>query len=253
MNDDWKQAEPSLPLHPGDVHIWHIQLDQSPQVTTSLTHLLDPQETLRAYRFHFDHDQRHFIVAHGVMRVILGAYCHLPPQMLRFDTNRFGKPYLFHTLLSPNLRFNLSHTQDHALLAITIGYEVGVDIEYIKPLSDIDMIAQQYFSHSERESLLTLADHDKMHAFYTCWSRKEAFIKALGLGLALPLDHFTVSLVPEDTAKIIHVVHNQSALQRWFLYDLPPIPHCATALATRGKIHTLICKSWRSDTLLTMK
>lgn len=251
MTPNWEPMSPPLPLDIGDVHVWSAKLDHPAIVTEAMTTMLDSQEIARAHRFHFEHDRYRYRVAHGFLRTVLSAYYGLAPTLLRFGTNRFGKPYLLPVLGMPTIRFNLSHSHAHALLALTLDREIGIDIEAVRPLDDLDLMAQQVFSSSEREMLHTLTGAAKVEAFYACWSRKEAFIKVLGLGLSMPLDQFDVSLAPRDSARLVSIAGIRRVPYRWQLHDLPPIPGFATALATRGPCQNLRCMTWQPGAVLT--
>ncbi len=144
----------------------------------------------------------------------------------------------------PDLRFNLSHSHDCALLALAQGREVGVDIEYARPLEDADLIATQFFSQAERDALFALPPEQKQAAFYRCWSRKEGVIKALGLGLSMPLDSFDVTLAPDAPAQLLAMRDATASATAWTLYDLPPVAGFATALVVANELEHLACYRW---------
>ena len=153
-------------------------------------------ELVRAERFYFDEDRIHFIVGRGFLRCTLASYFGVQPKQLRFTYNAFGKPNL--DLPSGSwLKFNLSHAGKLALLAVTAGRELGVDLELIRPGMAQELIPEQFFSPSEVESLRGLPEEHQDAAFFACWTRKEAYVKAKGKGLSIPLDEFDVSLAPE--------------------------------------------------------
>ncbi len=170
------------------IEVWRVDLSNANQID-ALWPLLDSEEQARAKRFHFDHDRRRFVLAHGALRTILGWFCQCPAADLHFVYSAHGKP-----ALTPHcaLAFNLSHSADLALCAITTAGEVGVDVECHRAV-DATALAQRFFSSSEANRLAQLGGTALQAAFFACWTRKEAYIKAKGLGLSLPLDQFTVS------------------------------------------------------------
>lgn len=239
----WPTAIPPLLL--GDeVHIWLATLDLPPAIVTQLASDLVADERRHADRFRFALDRQRYLVAHAFLRQVLSAYSGVPTTAIEFVTGTYGKPSLLPRPDIPDLRFNLSHSQNHALLAISKGRDVGVDIEYMRPLDDADLIAQHFFSVPEQATLKSLALQQKQSAFYRCWSRKEAFIKGVGLGLTMPLDQFSVSLAPAEPARLTHLAESVSQYNHWILYDLPIVQGYATALAVSSACHTITCHTW---------
>ncbi len=152
--------------------------------------LLTGDERERAGRFHFQRDSSAFAISRGLLRTLAGRYLDAPPERLRFDYTPYGKPYLAGQFAGSPLRFNLSHAHELVLYAFTSGAEVGVDVEYLRPELAGAEIAERFFSPREVEALLTLPVEGRTEAFFRCWTRKEAFIKAVGQGLSFPLDQF---------------------------------------------------------------
>jgi len=157
---------------------------------------LVPDERQRAERFRFERDRRRFIVAHGVLRDILGRYLKCSPAQVSFSYNQYGKPALAQESEAIGLRFNMSHSHEVALYALTRAREVGVDVELLREDFASLEIAERFFSRSEVALLNSLAPELRTDGFFNCWTRKEAYIKALGEGLSHPLDRFAVSLAP---------------------------------------------------------
>jgi 4'-phosphopantetheinyl transferase len=191
---------------------------------------------MRSARFQFERDQQRFIVARGALRDLLGRYLHTQPSQLRFTCNEFGKPDL-----SPEfgnrLKFNLSHSAGLALIAIATASNVGVDLEYIRAQSDYADIARRFFSAAEVEYLMALPSHLYTEAFFSCWTKKEAYLKACGEGLATPLNSFSVppTTDPAHTPVDLHVVSRDIVpAKRWSLFTLRPAPGYAGALAIEG-------------------
>ena len=177
-------------------HVWRAQLDPAPGEVHRLMGMLSKDEHARAERFRFDQDRRRFVVARGVLRSLLALYLGLPPQKVQLTYGASGKPCLPRGVL----RFNLD-AGELGLYAFTSSREVGIDVEHVRQLDDMDQIARRFFSVNEVASLEALPESARPStAFFNCWTRKEAYVKARGEGLALPLDGFDVSLAPVNRA-----------------------------------------------------
>ena len=172
-----------------------LSLDRDASELSRLHTFLSPDERARAARFHFERDRNRFVVGRGTLRETLGELLEISPTEVRFAYGPQGKPELHH---ETNLRFNLSHSQDLALLAVTKNREVGVDLEFMRPDLDTLEIAPSVFSPEECASLESLPESERLAAFYGYWTRKEAFIKALGLGFSRDTKEFTVTLEQEQ-------------------------------------------------------
>ncbi len=199
-----------------EISLWSVALDQPTAVVSELRRLLAPNECLRAERYFLERDKRRFIVARGTMRLILGTLIGSDPERLVIEYGAEGKP----SLAESSLNFNLSHAHEQTVLAVAWQREIGVDIEFIRPVQDMQQIARKYFSPNEYASLLSLPPSERLIAFFKCWSRKEAFIKALGKGLTFPLDQFDVSLKPDEPARLIAVRNEIMAANRWSVRDI---------------------------------
>jgi 4'-phosphopantetheinyl transferase len=227
---NWTPPPDSLKLDSKHVDIWRLSLDLSADSVKSLESTLSADETKRAARFHFEVDKNRFIVAHGVLRRIIGRYLQCDPAELTFSVNDYGKP----ALVNSALEFNLSHSGDFALIAVTQGRKIGVDVERIRQGISSHVIAQQYFSKSEVAELQTLPLEQRVNGFFTCWTRKEAYIKAQGLGLALPLESFDVSLTPGQPAILRATRPEPQEAARWTLRSLDVDSKYAGAVAIEG-------------------
>jgi 4'-phosphopantetheinyl transferase len=199
---------------------------------------------LRADRFYFSQDRRRFIVARGVLRTLLGRYLDRAPESLSFSYTTNGKPALASEPGADPIRFNLSHSHGTALYAVTRGREVGVDLEFIRGDLEAEQIAERYFSHREIVTLRALPTSLQKYGFFLCWTRKEAYIKARGEGLSMPLDQFDVSLIPGEPAALLSTKPDSDEARRWSLQNLTPACGCAAALATEGRDWTLSCWQW---------
>ncbi len=240
----WLRPPESLRLAYDDVHVWRAFLDLPAWSIQSLAHTLAADERERAERFHFQRDHIRFIVTHGLLRAILGRYVGVEPSQLRFCHNSYGKPALTGEFGGGMIRFNLSHSHELALYAVTRGREVGIDLEYIRADLANEQIAEQFFSPREVAELCALPANVQTAAFFDCWTRKEAYVKARGEGLSLPLDQFDVSLAPGEPAALVSTAEGSSEATRWSLQALFPGPGYAAALAVEGHFWQLKCWEW---------
>ncbi|HEY4387450.1 MAG TPA: 4'-phosphopantetheinyl transferase superfamily protein [Ktedonobacteraceae bacterium] len=231
----WRDHEGILSMTECDVHVWRIPLETSPASLEEFRLLLDATEKERARRFRFERDRRRYIVAHGTLRMLLGAYLQMDASALRFVTNAYGKPALAQAQHVQHLSFNLSHSHELALLAVTWRRELGVDVEYKRNDIEYDELARHSFSPYEQEQLRTLPASMKEDGFFACWTRKEAYIKARGMGLSLALDLFDVSLHPAEQAQFLASREDPREVERWSLVNLEPDPGYAGALMVEGK------------------
>jgi 4'-phosphopantetheinyl transferase len=183
---------------------------------------LSPDEIERADRFNFQRDREHFIVARGALRAILGSYLCSDPASLRFGYTHYGKPYLMNDSLDPDFRFNVSHSNSLGLVCITRGREIGVDVEWIREGISREGIAERFFSAAEVKALRELPERLQDQAFFNCWTRKEAFVKAKGEGLSIPLNEFVVSLAPNEPAVLLSVIGLAQETSRWIFHQLFP-------------------------------
>jgi 4'-phosphopantetheinyl transferase len=222
----WLPPPADLALGPGEVHVWRISLAPAAAQLAALRRTLDDAERTRAARFHFERDRTAFTAARGALRTLLGRYLARPAEHIAFGYRDKGKPYL---ASGGDLRFNLSHSGRFGLLAFGLGREIGVDIEQRRPLRDLLALARTSFSPAEYAAFCALPPSDQPDAFFSCWSRKEAFIKATGEGISQLAD-FDVSLAPGEPARLLRVAGDPPDQPRWSLHDLPAIAGHAAAL-----------------------
>jgi 4'-phosphopantetheinyl transferase len=218
-----------------------MNLRAPPARVESFRQLLTQDERRRADLLRFPQDRDGFIVSRGKLRALIGNYLGTMPGTLRFIYTQYGKPSLVGTPGPDSLRFNVSHSRDLALFAFARGREVGVDVEYIRSDLECDQLATRFFSSREVEALQALPSEHRTEAFFNCWTRKEAFIKAVGEGLSCPLDSFDVSLGPYSVAALLDLRHAAAQRQTWSLRDLAPAPGYAAALAVEGNDWQLDC------------
>ena len=212
------------------IYVWPIYLMPSEAIVARLGHLLDPDETARATSYRLDHVRQSFMLARSLLRVLLGQYLGAAPGTIQFSYGPRGKP----KLVSPLIEFNLSYSNSLALFAFTIGCELGIDVEEIRPLPEMHQIAKGFFCPEEQQELMSLPTEERERAFFLCWTRKEAYIKALGHGLSVPLDSFRVTLKLDEPARLIHVAHSARSASVWTLHNLEIQSRYASALAYRA-------------------
>jgi len=218
-------SETEIDLAEGDVQIWQIALNQPPDPENSkLISTLSPDEQMRAGRFHRSRDRENFIYTRGMLRAILARYLSISAANINFVYSAYGKPAIVENQNHRGLRFNLSHANEIALIGITRKCEIGIDIEFIREDFATMEIAEDFFSEKELVVLRLLPRQLRTRAFFNCWTRKEAYIKAIGEGLSYPLDKFAVSLTPGNPPELLYVDDNPLEIMRWRFYepDTPP-------------------------------
>jgi len=226
----------SFQLASDEVHSWCASLDVPPGTSARLYAILTPDERTRSARFRFERDQQRFIVARGVLRDLLGRYLQIQPGQISFVYNASGKPDLSPEFGS-RLKFNLSHSAGVALIAVATASTVGVDLEYIRAQSDYADIARRFFSAAEVDYLTALPSYLYAETFFSCWTKKEAYLKACGEGLAIPLNSFSVPLTTDPAPALVDLYVASKDIvpaRRWSLYTLRPAPGYAGALAIEG-------------------
>jgi 4'-phosphopantetheinyl transferase len=237
----WTAPPTALTLSNEDVHVWRASLDRSTTQIRHLKQVLSLDERTRADSFYFTRDQERFVTGRGLLRIILSRYAGLPPQHLRFCYGTRGKPELESTASSDVLSFNISHSQGTGLYALTRRRAIGVDIEHVRLLSKAEQMAERFFSPIEHTALQALAPEDYMTGFFNCWTRKEAYVKARGDGLAHPLDRFAVSVAPNEPAALLQTMDDPGEVARWSLQELCLGPSFVAALAVEGHDWRLTC------------
>jgi 4'-phosphopantetheinyl transferase len=217
---DWKTATDAPPLGPGEVHVWRAQLAGAD--TPALSQILSPDERIRAGRFHFAGDRARFISGRGLLRTILGRYLDLPPAELKFTHGPHGKPEL--TGVCSSLQFNLSHSDDLMLLAVTHARAVGIDLEMMRDNVPFQALADYYFEPEDAWSLRLLPPAQRAWKFYDLWTSAEARLKATGIGLTKGL-----KVIASDCCSLL---------------KLTPAAGYTAALAVEGEGFRLECWSW---------
>lgn len=248
VRSGWRPARGTLPIEyrtqaaqlGNEIHVWQAALDRDARSIAELESLLSPDEKARAGRFRFEKHRNRYIAGRGVLRKLLGAYAGKAPGELEFAYGEHGKPALSGESASTSggISFNLAHSADLAVYAIARERTLGIDVERIKPESAGEEIARRYFSPHEVEDLLRLRLEERTEAFFRCWTRKEAYLKALGTGLQTPLDTFSVSLLPGEPAKFLAGVE-----PRWHVFSFQPTDCYAAALVYDGIPSRIHCMS----------
>ena len=216
-------------LEEGIAHACVVPLYAGPQTVRRMYGLLSPAERVRAARFAFDRDRRTFVMSHGILRRVLGTVSGENPARLRFRQGLRGKPYLVDA--PPGLQFNLSHTDGFCVVGVTRGAAIGVDVERVRATDDMGQLVRQCFSAAEQREFDSLPQADRCRAFFKGWTRKEAFIKAIGDGLSYPLESFDVSIAPEAPARLLAIGGSPAAAAAWTVDALEPVPDVQAAVA----------------------
>jgi 4'-phosphopantetheinyl transferase len=242
---EWRDPPDELSLTGEEVHVWRASLACEEPLLRGLRATLAPDEEARAGRFHFARDRNHFAAARGLLRLILARYLNRPPTLLRFGYSSYGKPFLEGECGPGGLRFNVSHAHGMALFAVARGREVGVDIEHARDDFEHLDLAGRFFSAREVETLKALPPEAQTQAFFNCWTRKEAYIKARGEGLSHPLDEFDVALAPGEAAALTCTRSDPAEVTRWAMRELFPGHGFQAAVVAEGGAFRLSCWQWR--------
>ncbi|WP_414515222.1 4'-phosphopantetheinyl transferase HetI [Nostoc sp. PCC 9305] len=225
-NDIWLPAPTDLTLLQDEIHVWRINLDQPEVQLQSLAATLSSDETARAERFYFQEHRQRFIAGRGILRTILGRYLGIQPLQVQFNYQQRGKPVLADTFADSGLAFNLSHSQGLGLCAVNCTRSIGVDLEYIRPMSDIEALAKRFFLPREYDMLRSLSPNQQQEVFFRYWTCKEAYLKATGDGLS-QLEQVEVSLTPTEPAKL-------QITEDWSLFELVPANNYVAAVAVEN-------------------
>jgi 4'-phosphopantetheinyl transferase len=218
----WDRGPTRPCLRPGHVDVWRVSIDEPlSSVPDGDASVLATDELARAGRFHFEKDRCRFTRCRSALRVLLGRYLDLSPSRVRFICGPNGKPEIAADQNPQQLRFNVSHSANLALIGVGLRHRLGVDIEEIRAEVDIAELADLFFSTRERAGLRSMQDQLRLQAFFACWTRKEAFLKAVGFGLSFPLSHFSVSTHLHDSPELQEIQGDPQAAKQWSLADIP--------------------------------
>ena len=219
----WQKPENFPDLKKGQVHVWRASLDRTKEEIEEFQSLLNAKEIDRANRFVVSDARNKFVVARGILRTFLSNYLNMAPQEIVFKQNEYGKLYLE----SSPLQFNLSHSSDLSLFIFTLDNVVGVDVEFIRKIDNFEDIAKKFFSKKEAEDIFSLPEDERLLAFFNCWSRKEAYIKAKGLGVYHGLDNFSVEISVKKKGKVDLICNDDN----WHLEACDPGENYSGAFA----------------------
>lgn len=232
ISDPDFQPADHLTLPADEVHLWRVDLEAVSEAETRWRQVLSPDERARAGRFHFDRDRQTYTATRALLRTILAHYLGLKPEDLLFRYSDKNKPSL--EMSGNRLEFNVSHSGRRALLAFARRRSVGVDVEHIREDFDPHALAHRFFSADEQRALATLDSEDRYAGFFRCWTRKEAYIKAIGTGLSLPLDQFDVSLRPGEENALLATRPDAAEATVWSLREVSAGEGYAAALCVHG-------------------
>ena len=229
MTDPFESQTQSLPE--SDIQVWCASLNASPEDLSRHLALLSPDEKTRADRFHFERDRSRYIAGRGLLRLLLGNYLGLEPAGIRFEYGLHGKPALAGQGGTRRLEFNLSNSNEMAVYGFSWDAPLGIDIEYVRPLPDMDDFARRFFTPAECELIHSLSIQEKQDAFFRLWTCKEAYLKANGSGLAIPLDQVGVAFTAGTDATLIFMDGGPQPDGQWQLQLFTPVPAYQAALA----------------------
>ncbi|ALB40067.1 MULTISPECIES: 4'-phosphopantetheinyl transferase HetI [Nostocales] len=238
-NLNWLPAPKKLDLLLNDVHIWRINLNSDELQLQFFRETLSSDEIARAERFYFPEHRQRFMAGRGTLRAILGQYLDIAPKQVEFEYQPRGKPLLAAKFADKGLLFNLSHSQDLALLGISYQHQIGVDLEYIRTMSDLEGLAKRFFSAREYEYLRLLSLAQQQQIFFRYWTCKEAYLKATGDGL-VQLEEIEIDLTPNQPSKLL-------VSGDWSLRELTPADNFAAAVVVAGSNINLHCWEYFLD------
>lgn len=221
----------SLEINSGEIHIWSSAAAKDKHRLKEFSNFLSKDEVVRANKFRFEKDRSVYITAKYLLRNLLGNYLNLDPKELIFDYNEYDKPVY---LNSADLNFNVSHSGNRIIIGFAKNLEIGADIEKIKADFDVLELAKNFFSKEEIKALTAMDENERFRAFYRCWTRKEAFIKAVGEGLSYPLDSFSVTMEDDLRAQFVKIDGIQESKMDWFLHSFVPEEGYISAFAING-------------------
>ena len=237
----WEQSPGDLRLSHEHVDVWRTHLDLPDAAIAEYAHMLSDDERERADRFRFTAKRNEYVISRGLLRRVLAQTLGGTPERFVFTYGSHGKPALSEIWDGKAISFNVSHSHNLALVAVSLERAVGVDVEHMRSEVECENLAQRFFSPNERTALMSLPGQDRTKAFFVCWTRKEAFIKAVGKGLSLGLDQFDVSLRPGDPAALLATRWDESEASRWSIVDLDVGPEHSASLAIEGNVFKVRC------------
>jgi 4'-phosphopantetheinyl transferase len=228
----------------GEVHIWTARVFSSTCPAAKLEKTLSPGEREAAQRFHYACHRSAYIFAHGVLRDILSRYVARPPEEIGFHRDSFGKPFLVESGARRAPVFNMSHSGSVVLIALACDGHIGVDVEAIRPMEHLASIAKSNFTPQECAFIMRHRPKNQAHAFFRCWTRKEAYIKALGKGLSIPLNAFDTLIAAGQSGRRLPYNADGPEVENWWLADLDvPVGYLGAVAVEKG-FDRLIYSEW---------
>jgi len=239
----WPIAPETVRLEPSQIHLWAAGLNELVDLAPELGALLPLAEQSRAEKFRSMEDRLRFVIRHGLLRQILSHYLDQLPGAIEFQRGAFGKPEVRCEDVGTRIFSNTSHSVEIAVCAITTACPIGVDVERLSDIPEIEAIARRFFLPRETQTMMALPPDSRLQGFYNCWTRKEAVLKATGEGIAESLAKVEVTLAPEDKPAVVSVVGDRRAHEEWQLQPFSPAPGYIGCIAYRNPALTL--KEWR--------
>ena len=236
-------------LQENEVQIWKLKLPQQANFVAQSYHLLSEDEKNRAEKYKFNEDRDNFISSRGVLRIIAGKYLDVSPESIKFSYSSYGKPFLSLTEYPIRVNFNLSDTKGLVLYAFTLKNEIGIDVESLHKIMDMAAVASRFFSINEVQRLKHVALAKRDDAFLSCWTLKEAYIKAIGEGLSCPLDQFEMAFTEGQKPSLLYSQWDENEKERWQMYRIQAPEGYIASLAVEGRSHNLIYKDFEKEFL----
>lgn len=241
MNCSWPLPPAEIDLPAGEVHLWSARLDQPEDFLRQCVTVLSADEQQRAERFRPGSLRNRYITGRGMLRMLLGRYLRTSPASFSLRYQAHGKPELVPPWKVQGVEFNVSHSHELAVFAFTRDHEIGVDVECIRRMPNAAELLERFFSRNEVRQWQQMPAERQLRAFFQGWTRKEAWLKAVGSGLSFPLDQFCVTL--DDTARVLSIRGDTAEAAQWWLENCEPCDGYVAAVAIRGKAATV--RSWR--------
>jgi 4'-phosphopantetheinyl transferase len=235
FDDTWQPAPAQVDMRPQQLHLWQLDLDSLQSLDGENPTPLSQDELARTARFHFERDRKRFANARVGLRNILSRYVHISPGEIKFIYSRTGKPEILESQNFAGVRFNLSHSGSLAMVGVVLGQRIGVDVEEYRTLEFME-IAHRYFSEREYRDLCALAADERARGFFSCWTRKEALLKALGEGIGVLLARISVTVTDDEPPRLVEFQDDSRAPQQWSLLDVNIHPGYAAAAAFEGEV-----------------
>lgn len=235
IDRQWQSSSGPAALSESEVHVWRLSLDQGRRLIRRFEEVLSSEEKRRAEGSFLEMEKASFRLCRGFLRVLLGRFGGMAPEAIRFVKGKRGKLHLDASFRRTGIEFNLSHSGDVALVALSRERRLGVDVEQTRPSVALDEIRQRLFSPVEQEEIGALPEAARIDGFFACWTRKEAAIKALGGSIAELAAEVVVTAHPREPAQLRRMPSTESSADLWQLQDLPVGEGYAAALCYEGR------------------